>query len=142
MKFFEGIEKLFNLMFNSNPYLRPVILRWAGRVWSILPIFWAFAEIFYPHVSPEAEITTIEQISLVLLYICVGGLILAWVKERAGVLITLGSLVLFVIVFFSMGFDLDAWIFIVGLGVPAVLFFAAWRMETKQKEAEQMAEAV
>jgi hypothetical protein len=107
---------------NKKSWVR--ITRWVARIWSLGPILFALAEILFPHAEESVPVPWRDWMALSLAFLSVFGLALAWRWERLGGWISLITLAVFTIVFFitvERSFPTGL-IFLVGIGVPAVLF--------------------
>lgn len=100
------------------------VARWVARIWSLVPIARALAEVLSPHGGEVVDVTLEEWISLALLGIAVVGLAVAWRWEQLGGWISLAALSVFMVVFLlTVERNFPAWlIFLVAIGTPAVLF--------------------
>ena len=103
------------------------VTRWVARIWSLVPIAWTLAEVLFPHGGEAVNVTWQEWINLALLGISVVGLAVAWRWERLGGWISLGALSVFLVVFLlTVERNFPAWlIFLVAIGMPAVLFLVS-----------------
>ena len=103
------------------------VTRWVARLWSVVPIAIALAEILFPHSEPGVRISWTDFLLLSLLFISVFSLALAWRWERFGgwaSAITLGVLVVLFLITVERAFP-TVLIFLVGIGVPAGLFLVS-----------------
>ena len=100
------------------------VARWVARIWSLVPIAWALAEVLSPHGGEVVSVTWQEWATLTLLGISVVGLAVAWRWEQLGGWISLAALAVFMVVFLlTVERNFPAWlIFLVAIGTPAVLF--------------------
>ena len=106
--------------------------RWTARIWSLGPIFITIIQFFGEDEHSTGVMTWDDYVNLGLLFICVLGLAIGWFFERTGAQITLGTLAIFII-FFSLTVQSGVVLtFIVLLGVPAVLYYLAWWMNTRR----------
>ena len=107
---------------NSRSWVR--VTRWVARIWSLGPILFALAEILFPHAEEGVAVPWTDWVTLSIAFISVIGLAIAWRWERLGGWISLVALAVFLVLFLITversfpGFL----IFLVGIGVPAVLF--------------------
>ena len=103
------------------------VVRWAARIWSLGPVIMALVVIVFSRSEEGVVVLWTEWAALSLLAISVIGLALAWRWQRLGGWISLGALVVFLIVFLiTVERSFPIWlIFLVGIGVPAVLFLVS-----------------
>ena len=100
------------------------VVRWVARIWSLGPVIIALVVIVFSRSEEGVTVPWTDWAALGLLGISVIGLALAWRWERLGGWISVAALAVFLIVFLITversfpGFV----IFLVGIGVPAVLF--------------------
>jgi hypothetical protein len=107
---------------NKKGWVR--IARWVARIWSLVPITYALAELLFPHAQAGVEVPWTDWLALSLAFISVFGLLIAWRWERLGGWISLITLIVFTMIFLitvERSFPMVL-IFLVGIGVPAVLF--------------------
>ena len=100
------------------------VVRWVARIWSLAPVIIALVVIVFSRAEEGVTVPWTDWAALSLLAVSVIGLALAWRWQRLGGWISLGALVLFLIVFLitvERSFPTFV-IFLVGIGVPAVLF--------------------
>jgi hypothetical protein len=107
---------------NSRGWVQ--VTRWVARIWSLGPILFALAEIIFPHSEEGVPIHWTDWLALSLAFISVSGLALAWRWERLGGWISVVALAIFLVIFLifvERSFP-AVLIFLVGIGVPAILF--------------------
>jgi hypothetical protein len=98
--------------------------RWVARIWSLGPILFALAEILFPHAEEGVAVPWTDWAALSVAFISVLGLALAWRWERLGGWISVVAMAVFLVLFLitvERSFP-AVLIFLVGLGVPGVLF--------------------
>jgi hypothetical protein len=100
------------------------VVRWVARIWSLGPVIMALVVIVFSRSEEGVVVLWTEWAALSLVAVSVIGLALAWRWQRLGGWISLGALVVFLIVFLiTVERSFPTWlIFLVGIGVPAVLF--------------------
>jgi len=115
-----------------------LILRWIARVWSLVILAFALIIIFSPDPYATGEpIPVRDYVLLGLLGASVVGLLVAWLRERLGVLITIGTMLarelLYIIIEgkWYVNFLLLWAVFL----PPAIMYLLAWHMERKLEEA-------
>ena len=103
------------------------VVRWTARIWSLVPILYGLANIVFSRSEEGVTVLWTEWAALSLVAVSVIGLALAWRWERLGGWISLVALLLFLIVFLiTVERSYPVWlIFLVGIGVPAVLFLVS-----------------
>ena len=102
------------------------VVRWVARIWSLIPILYALAHVFFPDTEPGVEVFWYEWLSLSLIGVCLLGLALAFRWEKLGAWVALIALAAFTVVFMitvERNFPMVL-IFILGLGIPAGMFLA------------------
>ena len=114
-----------------------LILRWIARIWSLVIFVFALIIIFSPDPHATGEpIPVRDYVLLGLLGASVVGLLVAWLRERLGALITIGTMLarelLYIIIEgkWYVNFLLLWAVFL----PPAIMYLLAWRMERKLKE--------
>lgn len=131
---FHFLEKDFEMKKKKPLPKMVLILRWIARVWSLAILALALVIIFTPDPYATGEpIPMSDCILLGLLGASVIGLLIAWLWERLGVWITIGTMVardiLFII--FRGSWFVDFLLIWLAILPPAVMFLLAWRMEKK-----------
>ena len=115
-----------------------LVLRWIARIWSLIIFIFALVITFSPP-DPHATGEPLSISTYVLLGLwgaSVVGLLIAWLWERLGALIAIGTMVardlLFLIVEgrWYVNFLLIWLVFL----PPAVMYWLAWRMERSLQE--------
>jgi small-conductance mechanosensitive channel len=112
--------------------------RWIARIWSLGPILFVLGEILFPHGDESVEVPWTAWVNLSLIFIAVLGLALAWRWERLGGWLALGFLAAFLALFFinvERSFS-SGLIFLVAVGVPAVLFLISSYAESSTEKKE------
>lgn len=107
---------------NTRSWVR--ITRWIARLWSLVPITFALAEVLFPHTEGSEIIPWTDWLALVIALLSIIGLAIAWRWELLGGWISLIALVVFTTLFVvtvDRSFP-TVLIFLVGIGVPAGLF--------------------
>lgn len=101
-----------------------LVLRWVARIWSIPAIFFAVNEILFPSSENVVEEGWFTWATVMLMFLSVVGLLVAWWKERIGGWASLGILVLFFVFYWVDASEFfPGWIWLVGfVALPAVLF--------------------
>jgi uncharacterized membrane protein HdeD (DUF308 family) len=110
---------------NKKGWVR--ITRWVARIWSLVPITYTLAEILFPHGQQGVEVPLADWINLGFIFASVVGLAIAWRWERLGGWLSLVTLAVFTVMFLvtvERSFPMVL-IFLVGVGVPAVLFLVS-----------------
>jgi hypothetical protein len=107
------------------------LVRWIARVWSLVPILFGFMHVFAPDNDPNIVVPWTDWLALSLAAVCLAGLAIAWRWERLGGWIALGALAAFSAVFLITveRFFPVIVIFLIALGLPAVLFLVAARQD-------------
>jgi hypothetical protein len=103
------------------------IVRWVARIWSLVVILFALAEVLFPHSEEGVVVPWTEWAALGVLGISIIGLALAWRWERLGGWISVVALAVFVVLFLitvERSFP-AVLIFLVGIGAPASLFLVS-----------------
>ena len=102
--------------------------RWVARIWSLGPILITLVVIIGPDENVVEPVPWTDWLALSLIFISVLGLAIAWRWERLGGWISIGFLVIFMVVFLiTVERSFPTWlIFLVGIGVPAVLFLISY----------------
>lgn len=111
------------------------ITRWVARIWSLGPILFALVEVLFPHADENVPVPWTDWLMLGLLFLSVFGLAMAWRWERLGGWVSLISLAVLTILFLinvERSFP-AVLIFLVGIGVPAVLFLTSYYASTDRK---------
>jgi hypothetical protein len=100
------------------------ITRWVARIWSLGPILLTLVVILGRDENVVEPVPWTDWLALILIFIAVLGLAIAWRWERLGGWISVGFLVVFMVVFLiTVERSFPTWlIFLVGIGVPAGLF--------------------
>jgi hypothetical protein len=104
------------------------ITRWVARIWSLGPILFALVEVLFPHAEENVPVPWTDWMMLGLLFLSVFGLAMAWRWERLGGWVSLVSLAVLTTLFLiniERAFP-AVLIFLVGIGVPAVLFLISY----------------
>lgn len=105
------------------------IVRWAARIWSLIPITFGLAEVIFPDHSAQEGVVVpwTSWLALSILGVAIIGLAVAWRWERLGGQISAAAFIVFVVVFLiTVERSYPAiLLFILGVGVPAGLFLAA-----------------
>lgn len=102
------------------------VVRWAARIWSLLPIMFGLAHLVSDEAETGIEVVWSEWLALGLAGLCLLGLALAWRWERFGAWLSIVALGIFVVVFvITVERIFPALLIIVlALGIPAVMFLA------------------
>ncbi|MEA3325886.1 MAG: hypothetical protein U9R53_01025 [Chloroflexota bacterium] len=115
-----------------------LILRWIARIWSLVIFIFALIIIFSP--DPYATGEPIPVTDYVLLGLWGGsvvGLLVAWLRERLGALIAIGTMLarelLFIII--EGRWYVNFLLIWAAFLPPAIIYLLAWRMERKLEEA-------
>ena len=98
--------------------------RWIARIWSLGPLLFALGEILFPHAEADVEVPWTDWLNLSLIFTAVLGLAIGWRWERLGGWISIVSLAVFTVLFLitvERSYPM-VFIFLAGVGVPAVLF--------------------
>ena len=111
-----------------------IVLRWVARIWSLFILIFALVIIFSPDPYATGEpISTSEFILLGLLGVSVLGLMIAWLRERLGALIAIGTMLVREVIFIIVEgrWYVNFLLFWLAILPPAVMYWFAWRMERK-----------
>lgn len=111
------------------------ITRWVARIWSLGPILFALVEILCPHADENVPVPWTDWLMLGLLFLSVFSLAVAWRWERLGGWVSLISLAVLATLFLinvERAFP-AVLIFLVGIGVPAVLFLVSYYASTDRE---------
>jgi hypothetical protein len=111
------------------------ITRWVARIWSLGPILFALVEILFPHADENVPVPWTDWLMLGLLFLSVFSLAVAWRWERLGGWVSLISLAVLATLFLinvERAFP-AVLIFLVGIGVPAVLFLVSYYASTDRE---------
>jgi hypothetical protein len=87
------------------------ITRWVARIWSLGPILFALVEILFPHADENVPVPWTDWLMLGLLFLSVFSLFLINVERAFPAVL----------------------IFLVGIGVPAVLFLVSYYASTDRE---------
>lgn len=100
------------------------LLKWGARIWSLPAIIFMVGELLFPHSEPGIHEKFITYVALGILFVSVFSLALGWFRELAGGWLSLGSLVLFLLIYWiSEGrFFPSFWLLLLGIAAPAGLF--------------------
>jgi hypothetical protein len=101
-----------------------LLLRWVARIWSLPAIFFAVSEILFPATDNTAQESWFTLATVVLMFVSVVGLLIAWWKEILGGWLTLTTLALFFVFYWIDAAEMfPGWVLLLSFVVlPAVLF--------------------
>jgi len=114
---------------NKKGWVR--VTRWVARIWSLGPILFVLLEVLTPDSELVEPVPWTDWLALSFVFISVFGLAVAWRWERLGGWISVSSLVVFTVLFLisvERAFPVVL-IFLVAIGVPAVLFLISENAE-------------
>jgi len=114
-----------------------LILRWVARIWSLGILALALAIVLGPNPNATGEpIPAADTIQLGLLGASVLGLLIAWLWERLGAWIAIGTLVARDILYIIVNGEwfVNFLLFWLAILPPAVMFLLAWYYQKKAKE--------
>jgi len=108
----------------GNRDTRIRILRWVARIWSLPAIFFAVSELIFSSSDPGIEEGWLAWATVVILFLSVIGLLIAWWRERFGGWMSIGALLLFFILYWMDTARLfPGWgLLIAFVAVPAILY--------------------
>jgi len=115
-----------------------LILRWIARVWSLVILAFALIIIFSPDPYATGEpIPLTTYVLLGLWGLSVVGLMVAWLWERLGALIAIGTMLVRELLFIITEgrWYVNFLLLWAAFLPPAIMYLLAWRMERKLKEA-------
>jgi cytochrome bd-type quinol oxidase subunit 2 len=98
--------------------------RWVARIWSLGPILFAFAQIFSRDDNIVEPVPWTDWLTLILMFIAVLGLAIAWRWERLGGWIAVIFLAIAIVLFLLTveRFFPTVLVFLVAIGFPAALY--------------------
>lgn len=101
-----------------------LVLRWLARIWSLPAILFMAAELLLPKSEEGVKEELITYIVVGTLFLAAFSLLLAWFKEKLGGWISLGSLVVFFILYWITRGEFFPyfWLILLSIGIPAGLF--------------------
>jgi len=107
---------------NRDKWIR--VLRWVARIWSLPAIFFAVSELLFSSADTGVEEGWFTWATVVLLFLSVIGLLVAWWNERIGGWASISTLIVF---FFFYWIDaaefFPGWVLLLTMvAIPAVLF--------------------
>lgn len=111
-----------SVMENQNKMVSA--LRWVARIWSIPAIFFAVSEILFPSSENGVSEGWFTWATVILMFLSVVGLVIAWWKELIGGWASIGTLVLFLVFYWVDASEFfPGWMLLIGfVALPAVLF--------------------
>lgn len=100
------------------------VLRWVARVWSLPAIFFAISEFLFPGNENGIQEGFFTWLTVIVLFLSVIGLLIAWWKESLGGWVSLAALAVFFILYaIDAGEFFPGWGYVLPFIVaPAVLF--------------------
>ena len=101
------------------------VLRWLARLWSLGPIVFLFGEFFYPQLDSTAPIPWTDWLQIGLLALSALALGLAWFRERLGGIISLSSLLAFLLTYWIINgefFPVGGLLWLTSILAPALVF--------------------
>lgn len=103
---------------------RFIFIRWVARVWSIPAIFFAVNELFFPDAHQGVETNWFTWATVIVMFLSVVGLLIAWWYERLGGWASIGLLVVFLIFYWVDTAEFfPGWSWLLGfVALPAGLF--------------------
>ncbi|MEJ2510743.1 MAG: hypothetical protein P8Y72_04000 [Anaerolineales bacterium] len=109
------------------------VLRWVARIWSIPAIFFAVNEILFPSTENGVQEGWFTWATVILMFLSIVGLLVAWWRDLLGGLASIGLLFLFFVFYwFDAGEFFPGWIWLVGfVALPAGLFVLYDYLENK-----------
>jgi len=112
-------------------------IRKAARIWSMLIFLITLTRIFTPDPYATEPVPASDWFLLSLWGVAISGLLIAWRWELIGGIITIASMLLRELfwVIIKGGWQADCLIFCLFVVPPAILFLAAWKLESKPKQA-------
>lgn len=83
---------------NAPSNRTPNTLRWVARTWSLPAIIFVLGEVIFPHGGSES-VLSIEWLTLGLMITAVIGLAVAWLRELAGSILSLVTMLTAIVIF-------------------------------------------
>jgi hypothetical protein len=108
----------------QNEEKRILVLRWVARIWSLPAIFFAVSEVLFSQKDSGVEDGWLTWATVVMLFLSVVSLLIAWWNERFGGWASIISLLVFFIIYWIDAAEFfQGWLLLFAfVALPAILF--------------------